>query len=466
MNKKKTYQHHLIVLSIILVDVVFIVISDLTSFIVRFNGAFPPVNFEAYSNLAFFIITLRLISFYVFSLYESPKYKSNLETFINIMKAASASSLIIISVVYFFDIKSYPRSIVSLSWLFTIVYISSWRFFIKEFLQVYLGKDFFRSHLLIIGTGRHAKETAIHALRDASIEYSFVGYVSLGNSSHLVVDKKEVLGTLNDLPSILENNTVDEILIAEPDIGKNEMARLANLIGDRRISLKSLPSTYETVISNMISYDRGIPFSGPTIFVKPISWYWGVKRILDIILSIAITILTLPVWLISIMLIKATSPGPVLYFQKRTGMNGVRFTMLKLRTMYANAEKKGRPLWAKKEDKRITPIGKLLRRFRIDELPQLINVLRNEMSIIGPRPERPYFSAKLVKKIPLYSERLRAKPGITGWAQVNFRYAATEEDSEKKLLYDIFYIHNMSFALDFLIALKTFKVIMAGTGAR
>ncbi len=152
--------------------------------------------------------------------------------------------------------------------------------------------------------------------------------------------------------------------------------------------------------------------------------------------------------------------------QKRVGMNGIRFAMYKLRTMRSDAEKGGRPKWAKTQDVRVTSVGRILRRFRIDELPQFYNVLRNDMSIIGPRPERPYFTSKLMRKIPFFAERLRAKPGITGWAQVNFKYAATEEDTEEKLLYDLFYIQNVSFAIDLLIVLKTFRVVLTGQGAQ
>ena len=340
-----------------------------------------------------------------------------------------------------------------------------WRVVIKDFIELYLGKDFFRSHLLIIGTSQHARDTAMHVLSDATVNYKFLGFINTkGGNSEDDIEKSDVVGNIGDLPYIIKKYPVDEVILAEPTLKKRELAKLMSLLGHKKIKVRSEPFAYENVITDMVLYQHGVSFSGPIIFTKPASWYWGLKRILDIILSTAILILTLPVMLLAIPLIKITSPGPVFYYQKRTGLNGVSFVIYKLRTMYVDSEIRGHPRWAKRHDKRITPVGNLLRRFRIDELPQLINVLKNNMSIIGPRPERPYFTNKLLKRIPFYAQRLQVKPGITGWAQVNFKYAATEEDTEKKLLYDLFYIQNMSLALDFLIALKTLHVVFAGRG--
>jgi lipopolysaccharide/colanic/teichoic acid biosynthesis glycosyltransferase len=176
-------------------------------------------------------------------------------------------------------------------------------------------------------------------------------------------------------------------------------------------------------------------------------------------------VFTSPILLLAVILIKVTSPGPAFYLQKRTGLNGRPFIIYKIRTMHMGAERGKKPRWAKRNDIRITPVGKFLRRYRIDELPQLINVLKNDMSIVGPRPERPYFTFQLMKKVPFYAHRLQAKPGLTGWAQVNLRYTDTEKGAQEKLLYDLFYIHNASFALDSLILLKTFQVVLSGKGA-
>lgn len=465
LPKKNQTQVNLIPLSIFL-DIVFIILADLASFIIRFNGQFPEKNFDAYLQLVFFIIVVRIASFYIFHLYEKPKYKSNFEILINTIKATTASSIIIIFTLYFFVIDAYPRWIAFLSWLFTIIAVSSWRFVVKQFVGLYLGKDFFRVQVLIIGTGEQAFETATYALRDATIEYKLVGFVHSRPSEPILVNKDEVLGTLGDLSSITEKYIINEVIIADPDLKVDEIAKLIRWLSQKKIVFRSAPSAYDAIISNIaISASENI-FLGPTtLHTKPATWYWGLKRILDIAASFLILLITLPVFLLAAVLIKSTSPGPVFYLQKRVGQNGKKFIMYKLRTMYMASEKFGHAKWAKYEDIRITPVGKILRRYRIDELPQLLNILRNDMSLIGPRPERPYFTNKLIGKIPFYAQRLRVKPGITGWAQINFKYAATEEENKHKLLLDLFYIQNRSFSLDLLIALKTFRILLLGQGA-
>jgi lipopolysaccharide/colanic/teichoic acid biosynthesis glycosyltransferase len=166
------------------------------------------------------------------------------------------------------------------------------------------------------------------------------------------------------------------------------------------------------------------------------------------------------------LVIKGTSSGPVFYRQERAGLNGRRFTILKFRSMYDKAEQVGCPVWAQEQDPRITPIGRFMRTYRLDELPQMINVLRGDMSFVGPRPERPEFVALLAREIPFYALRLSVKPGITGWAQIMFRYGATVQDAAEKLQYDLYYIKHMSIALDSLIALKTIRTVLLQSGAR
>ncbi|KYQ86222.1 MULTISPECIES: sugar transferase [Thermoactinomyces] len=196
-------------------------------------------------------------------------------------------------------------------------------------------------------------------------------------------------------------------------------------------------------------------FSGQTIY--PIF-----KRAFEIVFSVALLLFTLPVLVLTMIAIKLESPGPVFYKQERVGLNGKRFEIIKLRSMRTDAEKNG-PQWAAKNDPRVTRVGKFIRKTRIDELPQLINILRGDMSLIGPRPERPVFTEKFDKEIPGFKKRLLVKPGLTGWAQVNGGYEMTPAE---KFELDMFYIQNQSFKMDMQILFRTVWVVVSGNGAR
>ena len=189
------------------------------------------------------------------------------------------------------------------------------------------------------------------------------------------------------------------------------------------------------------------------------------KRLLDIAASLIMLLVLAPMLLLVAIAVKIDSPGPVFYRQRRVGINGKIFEVIKFRSMVSDAEKNG-ARWADKNDSRITKLGRLLRNTRIDEIPQAINVLRGEMSFVGPRPERPAFIEVLEKEIPHYNDRHVVKPGITGWAQVEYEYGASVDDARKKLTYDLFYIKNFSIAFDFIILMKTVRVTLFGIGSR
>nr|WP_294523661.1 sugar transferase [uncultured Rhodopila sp.] len=192
----------------------------------------------------------------------------------------------------------------------------------------------------------------------------------------------------------------------------------------------------------------------------------ALKRLCDIVIGIVILLLTLPLMSAAALAIKLDSPGPVFYRQKRIGRFGETFTMLKFRSMTADAEACGNPRWAQEQDPRITPVGRIIRASRIDELPQLVNIIRGEMSLVGPRPERPHFVRQLAEAIPFYHQRTYVKPGLTGWAQVNFPYGASVEDAREKLAYDLYYVKHRSVWLDLSILMATVRVVLFRDGAR
>jgi exopolysaccharide biosynthesis polyprenyl glycosylphosphotransferase len=191
-----------------------------------------------------------------------------------------------------------------------------------------------------------------------------------------------------------------------------------------------------------------------------------VKRLIDMTVAILMLVLLLPLMAITALAVKIESPGPVFYRQQRVGRFGTTFTLLKFRSMAADAESNGRPRWAQKQDPRITRIGRVIRTTRIDELPQLVNVIRGEMSMVGPRPERPNFVEQLARAIPCYRWRTNVKPGLTGWAQVNFPYGASVEDAREKLAYDLYYVKNRTIMLDMIILISTIRVVLFREGAR
>jgi sugar transferase (PEP-CTERM system associated) len=190
------------------------------------------------------------------------------------------------------------------------------------------------------------------------------------------------------------------------------------------------------------------------------------KRAVGLILSVLMAVFLSPLLALIAAAIKIDSPGPVIFSQERVGENGEIFTLYKFRSMLVDAEKKCGPVWASENDPRITRIGKIIRKLRIDELPQLWNVIAGDMSFVGPRPERPFFVERLRKSIPYYNERFSVKPGITGWAQIKYQYGASEEEALEKLKYDLYYIKNMSLVIDFIIILQTIKIVLLGRGSR
>ena len=213
----------------------------------------------------------------------------------------------------------------------------------------------------------------------------------------------------------------------------------------------------ETMLPSWLIYSEGFKTSALRSFLK---------RVADISFSVILLILTLPLLLFTAMLVKLDSRGPVLYRQARLGLGGGEFFVLKFRSMRQDAESASGPKWAEKFDARVTRVGRVIRALRIDELPQLVNVLRGEMSFVGPRPEREHFVRGLKDKIPYYGLRTIVRPGITGWAQVEYGYGATEDDAMEKLKYDLFYIKNNNLFFDLWIVMKTVKVVLLGNGAR
>ena len=324
-----------------------------------------------------------------------------------------------------------------------------------------------RHRILVLGTGpeAHVVEAAIAAASAPGIQ--LIGFFAVDNERESVVSPQNVIARGRPLDKTVASLGVNEVIVAvrEQRGGALPLNALleCRLAGVRVTDLARFFERtqhripIEALKASWLIYGNGFRQG----------WLRALlKRAFDVAFASALLVLTLPIIVMTAVLISLESGTPVIYRQERVGLRGKTFHLFKFRSMQHNAEKDGKPTWAAIGDKRITKLGRFLRRSRIDELPQLINVLRGEMSFVGPRPERPVFVAMLSEKIPFYAVRHSVKPGITGWAQVRYSYGATVEESVTKLEYDLYYVKNHDVFLDLLIMLETIRVVLLGEGAR
>lgn len=324
----------------------------------------------------------------------------------------------------------------------------------------------FKRRVLVLGTGSRVARFAEAARRNHMHEV--VGYVGPQTSDHHI----PLLPVLPAAPgeslcSIVEKHRIDEIVVAVRDRRDGGLP-LQELLECR---LKGVKITELTNFFQREYRQIMLDSINPSwmVFGEGFNQGWArtvVKRAFDLVASLVLLILTLPVMLITAICIIWEDGLPVFYRQERVGEHGRVFTIFKFRSMGNDAEKDGTPRWAATHDDRITRVGRIVRKLRIDELPQIINVLRGDMSFVGPRPERPFFVDKLKKQIPYYSTRHSVKPGITGWAQVRYAYGASIDDTVEKLQYDLYYVKNHGLFLDLMILIATVEVVLWGKGAR
>ena len=320
-------------------------------------------------------------------------------------------------------------------------------------------------HVLVVGVGKLAAEIDYMMSRQQLATSMIVGYVGLTKEKPEIPETR-IMRVKNSLVDLANEHGVKEIVVALTD---RRGASLQPLLEARMqgITITSYLSFWEreTRRVNLQALD-------PSWLIYSDGFRMGtltnayLKRTLDIVVSGALLLFTLPTLILATIAIRLDSPGPVLYLQERVGKNGKLFTIYKFRTMRADSESGGIPQWAAARDPRITRVGWFLRMARIDELPQIFNVLRGDMSFVGPRPERPFFVDGLSASVPYYAERHRVRPGITGWAQINYVYGASIEDAKVKLSYDLYYIKNYSFFFDLLIILSTAEAVFLKRGAR
>ena len=435
------------------------------SYWLRFNTGLFPMPYAAPDVAAYIkplpIITIILI-FIIrsFNLYASRRRLSIVDESFQIIKAMTMGLFVLMAATFIYREFSYSRIMLVVCWANLIFFISLTRFILNRIrLKTRsFNKDY--SKLLIIGTGTTAQKLVSHISNDPHWNYKVVGFISTSDDTKQDnVIGLPILGNLDNISEILSKKDIDEVILADVSLPR---ARIISLIleCEKRLIHFRLIADLLGMITSQVDMENvdGIPLLG--LKESPLAAVYNrfTKRCIDIVGSLFGLIILSPIFLLIAILVKATSKGPVFYFQKRVGEDRKRFAIIKFRTMIYKAEKKTGAVWAVKNDPRRTKIGAFLRESNLDELPQLINVLSGQMSLVGPRPERPKFVGKFKEDIPRYMARHKIKSGITGWAQANGLRGDTSIEERTK--YDLYYVENWSLMLDIkILIISVFQTI-------
>jgi sugar transferase (PEP-CTERM system associated) len=369
-------------------------------------------------------------------------------------------ALIMVAPVLYFLPGLIERGFLAIALLLQFMLLLGWR----TFLERKLIGQFGRQRILIVGSGERARRLR-EALRNrGKLIFELVG-CTVDRRGEDSSKSCRHLGSTPDLRALARREKIDHVVVAQDNPRDVFPAEALLQLKQTGVAITEGEFLYERLMGKILT-----DYVRPSVLIFAASpmhhtiQIW-LKRLLDIVVAIVLLILTLPVMLCAAVLIKLTSKGPILYNHDRVGLGGRSFTIWKFRSMRTDAEKDG-IRWAAANDDRVTPFGRIMRKARIDELPQLINVLKGDMSMVGPRPERPHFVRKLKHEIPFYDLRHTMRPGLSGWAQVRYQYGASVEDAHEKLRYDLYYVKNYSLFLDLTILLETTKVVLFGSGAR
>jgi len=404
-----------------------------------------------------------LAAFYLFDLYDFLVMHDRRELVLRLVQALGLAWIALALSFYTYPALMLGRGISLIALPLALGLMVLWRISIHWF----LGHPGFGERILIVGSGKFAVEMASEVLNRPDAGYRIVGFV--GTDADLLgksLINPRVIGLTDDLDQIVKRENIDRIVVAMGERrGQLPTNKLLQLSLTGQVTIEEGASFYERVTGRvslsmlrpswLIFTGRGRQAKLAELTRATVHW----------LVALIGAILSLPIVLLTAVLIKLESRGPVFYKQERIGKNGRTFVLTKFRSMRVDAEQDG-PVWASKRDSRTTRVGRVIRKVRIDEIPQFWNILKGEMSFVGPRPERPHFVAQLAEEIPFYEQRHLIAPGLTGWAQIKYPYGASIEDARQKLQYDLFYIKNQGLILDAIILFETIKIILFGRGAQ
>jgi sugar transferase (PEP-CTERM system associated) len=410
-----------------------------------------------------FATVFSLTAFYLFDLYDFIVMHDRRELVLRLVQALGLAWIALALAFYLFPGLMLGRGISLIALPLALALMVGWRVSIHWF----LGHPDFGERILIVGSGNLAVEVAREVLNRPDAGYRIVGFV--GNDAELLgksLINPRVIGLTEQLDEIVRREDIDRIVVAMGERrGQLPTDKLLQLSLAGHVSIEEGATFYERVTGRvslnmirpswLIFTGRGRQVRLAAVTRSAVHW----------LVAFVGLFLSLPIVAVTAILIKLDSRGPVFYRQERVGKSGRHFVLVKFRSMGIDAETTG-PVWASKDDDRTTRVGRIIRKVRIDEIPQFWNILRGEMSFVGPRPERPHFVAQLAQEIPYYEQRHLIAPGLTGWAQIKYPYGASIEDARQKLQYDLFYIKNFSLILDAIVLFETVKIILFGRGAQ
>lgn len=404
-----------------------------------------------------------LTAFYLYDLYDFVVIGDRRELLLRLIQALGVAWVALAVVFYLVPDLMVGRGVQLIALPLALALMVGWRVSIHYL----LGHPSMGERVLIVGAGAQALEVAREVLARRDAGYRIVGFVD--NKPELVgksLINPRVIGTVDQLIPIVQNEKIDRIVVAMGERrGRFPTEQLLELSLSGDVAIEEAQAFYER-LTGRVHLDMVRPswliFSSRGRQAR-ISAF--LRALLHRGAALVGAILSLPIAVLTAIAIKLDSPGPIFYRQERVGKNGRIFTLIKFRSMRVDAEKDG-PVWAKEKDDRTTRVGRIIRKTRIDEIPQFWNILKGDMNFVGPRPERPHFVKQLAEEIPFYEQRHLVAPGLTGWAQIKYPYGSSIEDARQKLQYDLYYIKNQSLAFDALIIFETVKIILFGRGAR